>query len=67
MGDLKSCMRITATEARNRFGSLCAQVKRGPMFTERAGRIDTVILPVEAYQALQSHQVKFAPLRKKVF
>jgi prevent-host-death family protein len=47
-------MRVTATEAKNRFGSLCAQAKREPVFVEKAGRIDSVILSAEHYQALQS-------------
>lgn len=46
-------MRITATDAKNRFGSVCAQAKSGPVFVEKAGRIDTVILSAEQYQALQ--------------
>jgi len=31
-------MRVTATEAKNRFGSLCAQAKREPVFVEKAGQ-----------------------------
>lgn len=49
-----STMHVTATEARNRFGSLCAQAKRGPVFIEKAGQADTVILSVEQYMALQA-------------
>lgn len=45
-------MRVTATEAKNRFGSLCAQAKSEPVFVEKAGQIDTVILSVAQYQAL---------------
>lgn len=37
-------MRVTATEAKNRFGSLCAQAKRGPVFVVRAGQLDSVVL-----------------------
>mgnify|MGYP006164961599 FL=1 len=37
-------MRVTATEAKNRFGSICAKTKRGPVFVEKAGQIDSVIL-----------------------
>jgi PHD/YefM family antitoxin component YafN of YafNO toxin-antitoxin module len=44
-------MRITATEAENRFGSLCAQAKRQPVFVEKAGQIDTVILSAEHFIA----------------
>ena len=51
-------MRVTATEAKNRFGSLCAQAKREPVFVEKAGQLDTVILSVEQYQALQANQDK---------
>ncbi|RZL38946.1 MAG: type II toxin-antitoxin system Phd/YefM family antitoxin [Rubrivivax sp.] len=61
-------MRVTATEAKNRFGSLCAQAKREPVFVEKAGQIDTVILSVEQYQALQAHQDKASrSARKKAF
>lgn len=61
-------MRVTATEAKNRFGSLCAQAKREPVFVEKAGQLDTVILSVEHYQALRS-SVSKADLaaRKKAF
>jgi prevent-host-death family protein len=61
-------MRVTATEAKNRFGSLCAQAKREPVFVEKAGQLDTVILSAEHYQALQTHQVKASrAARKKAF
>jgi PHD/YefM family antitoxin component YafN of YafNO toxin-antitoxin module len=48
-------MRVTATEAKNRFGSLCAQAKREPVFVEKAGQLDTVILSAEHYQALTAN------------
>lgn len=51
-------MHVTATEAKNRFGSLCAQAKRAPVFVEKAGRVDSVILSAEHYQALQERQDK---------
>lgn len=61
-------MRVTATEAKNRFGSLCTQAKREPVFVEKAGQIDTVILSVEQYQALQAHHDKASrAARKKAF
>ena len=61
-------MRVSATEAKNRFGSLCAQAKREPVFVEKAGLIDTVILSAEHYQALQANQDKAARAgRKKAF
>lgn len=61
-------MRVTATEAKNRFGSLCAQAKREPVFVEKAGQLDTVILSVELYQALQTHAGKTgSSARRKAF
>ncbi|MCU0763698.1 MAG: type II toxin-antitoxin system prevent-host-death family antitoxin [Hydrogenophaga sp.] len=61
-------MRVTATEAKNRFGSLCAQAKREPVFVEKAGQLDTVILSVEHYQALQaSREQAGLAQRKKAF
>jgi prevent-host-death family protein len=46
-------MQITATEAKNRFGQICAQAKRQPVFIEKAGRVDSVVLSVEQFKALQ--------------
>jgi PHD/YefM family antitoxin component YafN of YafNO toxin-antitoxin module len=61
-------MRVTATEARNRFGSLCAQAKREPVFVEKAGQLDTVILSAEQYLALRAHDDKARrAARKKEF
>lgn len=61
-------MRVTATEAKNRFGSLCAKAKREPVFVEKAGQIDTVILSVEQYQALQAtHDKASRAARRKAF
>jgi Antitoxin Phd_YefM, type II toxin-antitoxin system len=61
-------MHVTATEAKNRFGSLCAQAKREPVFVEKAGQLDTVILSAEQYHALQvrNGQASLAE-RKKMF
>jgi hypothetical protein len=58
-------MRVTATEAKNRFGSLCAQAKREPVFVEKAGQLDTVILSVEQYQTLQAGQGKSSRAARK--
>jgi prevent-host-death family protein len=61
-------MRVTATEAKNRFGSLCAQAKREPVFVEKAGRLDTVILSAEHYQALKAnHDRAGRAARRKAF
>ncbi len=45
-------MRVTASQARQHFRSVCEQAHYGPVFVERAGQVDTVILSVEQYQAL---------------
>jgi PHD/YefM family antitoxin component YafN of YafNO toxin-antitoxin module len=61
-------MRVSATEAKNRFGSLCAQAKRAPVFVEKAGQLDTVILSAEQYQALRAaHDTMDHATRKKAF
>lgn len=61
-------MQVTATEAKNRFGQICAQAKRGPVFVEKAGRVDTVILSVEQFEALQTQpKPKSLAQRQKEF
>jgi prevent-host-death family protein len=61
-------MRITATEAKNRFGAVCAAAKRSPVFVEKAGRVDTVIVSADQYVALQEGQRKAGrAARKKAF
>ena len=49
-------MRISATEAKNRFGQVCALAKQGPVWVEKAGRVDTVILSAQDYEALSALQ-----------
>ena len=58
-------MHITATEAKNRFGSICALAKRAPVFVEKSGQVDTVILSAEHYHALQANQKKASPAARK--
>lgn len=61
-------VRVTATEAKNRFGSLCAQATREPVFVEKSGQLDSVILSAEAYLALQAHHDKAShAARRKAF
>jgi PHD/YefM family antitoxin component YafN of YafNO toxin-antitoxin module len=61
-------MRVSATEAKNRFGSLSAQAKREPVFVEKSGQLDTVILSAEHYHALQAnHDKANRASRKKRF
>jgi PHD/YefM family antitoxin component YafN of YafNO toxin-antitoxin module len=49
-------MRVTATKARNRFGAFCTQAKTEPVFVEKDGRIDTVILSADPFDALRTCQ-----------
>lgn len=49
-------MRVTATEAKNRFGALCVEAKREPVVVEKAGQPDTVILSFDDYQKLVKQQ-----------
>lgn len=47
-------MQVTATQAKNRFGAICAHAKTEPVFVEKDGRIDTVIMSVQQFEALKS-------------
>lgn len=61
-------MQVTATEAKNRFGYICAQAKTEPVFVEKDGRIDTVILSAQQFEALKSaDQTKTLAQRQTLF
>ena len=61
-------MQITATEAKNRFGYVCAQAKNEPVVIEKDGRPDSVIVSYEAYQTLKlGANKKSMAKRKKEF
>ncbi len=61
-------MRVSATEAKNRFGSLSAHAKLEPVFVEKAGQLDTVIISAEHYYSLQANYDKLNhAARKKKF
>jgi prevent-host-death family protein len=61
-------MQVTATEAKNRFGAICAQAKDGPVFVEKDGRIDTVILSAKQFAELQAaNQTQTLTQRKTQF
>lgn len=49
-------MQVTATEAKNRFGYFCAKAKSEPVFIEKDGRLDSVIVSFDTFQALQQVQ-----------
>ena len=42
------------TGTKNRFGYVCAQAKTAPVFVEKDGRIDTVIVSIQQFEALKS-------------
>ncbi|MDI9334033.1 MAG: type II toxin-antitoxin system prevent-host-death family antitoxin [Cytophagales bacterium] len=46
-------MIVTATEAKNRFGYVLAQSKRGPVSVEKNGRIEALLISTEHYAQLQ--------------
>jgi PHD/YefM family antitoxin component YafN of YafNO toxin-antitoxin module len=48
-----SAMTVTATEAKNKFGAMCAKAKVSPVFVEKDGRLDTVILSIEQFDVLK--------------
>lgn len=61
-------MQVTATQAKNRFGAICAQAKEGPVFVEKDGRIDTVILSAKQFAELQAaNQTQTLVQRKTQF
>ena len=58
-------MRVTATQAKNRFGAICAQAKTKPVYVEKDGRIDTVIVSAQQFEALQSAAHGKTPRQRK--
>lgn len=45
-------MNLTATEAKNRLGTVLEQAQRGPVFIAKSGRPHSVVISVEQYDAL---------------
>ncbi|MDH4392527.1 MAG: type II toxin-antitoxin system Phd/YefM family antitoxin [Aquabacterium sp.] len=60
-------MRVTATDAKNRFGALCLQAKTGPVVVEKAGEPDTVLLSYADYQRLLRPDAASLAARRKRF
>ena len=54
-------MQVSATEATNRFLYVCAQANTTPVFAERDGRIDTVIVSNQPFEELQSAEQTQTP------
>ena len=61
-------MQVTVMQAKNRFGASCSQAKIEPVFVEKDGRIDTVIVSAQQFSKLQnSSQIKTLAQREKQF
>lgn len=58
-------MQVTATQAKNRFGYVCAQAKTEPVFVEKDGRIDSVIVSAEQFEALKAAGEKKSMARRQ--
>ena len=48
-------MQVSATEAKNRFGTICTHAQSEPVFVAKDGRIDTVIISAKQYYQLKSN------------
>ena len=61
-------MQVTATQAKNRFGAMCAHAKTEPVFVEKDGRIDSVIVSAKQFSELQTaHRLETLSERKAQF
>lgn len=58
-------MQVSATQAKKRFGAICAQAKTKPVFVEKGGRIDTVIVSAKHFSELQAASRIKAPSQRK--
>jgi hypothetical protein len=59
-------MAVSATEAKNKFGAICAQAKIAPVFIEKDGRVDSVVLSIQQFNALNNESHKKALKGKKI-
>ena len=60
-------MQVTATEAKNRFGFICAQAKRGPVTVLKDGVPDTVIISFEQFRSLMAANPQYLSQLKQEF
>jgi len=58
-------MQVSATEAKNRFGTICTHAQSEPVFVAKDGRIDTVIISAKQYYQLKSTNNDDAALLKR--
>ena len=60
-------MQVTATEATNRFDTICAQAKRAPITVLKDGWPDTVIVSYEEFKNLTPAPIKSLGQRQNEF
>jgi len=61
-------MQVTTAQAKNSFGAICAHAKTEPVFVEKDGRIDTVIVSAKQFSELQAaHRIEPLPESKGQF
>jgi hypothetical protein len=61
-------MHVTATQAKNQFGAICAHAKTEPVFVEKDGRVETVILSAKQYADLSKSSGKSSLAdKRKIF
>ena len=58
-------MRVTATQAKNRFGSICSYAKLEPVFIEKDGKVDSVILSAKMFETLSASGNEKLDLQKR--
>lgn len=54
-------MKVTATDAKNRFGQVLEQAQQQPVFIEKSGRRHSVVLSIEQYESLLSARQPASP------
>jgi len=47
-------MLVTATEAKNRFGRICNLAKKEPVYVQKYGKVDTVIISADQFETLKA-------------
>lgn len=61
-------MKVSATEAKNRFGQLLESAQKGPVVIEKGGRRHSVVISNERYeQLLRAEAVESIAERKRRF
>ena len=61
-------MHVSATQAKNQFGAMCSHAKTAPVFVEKDGKVETVILSAKQYADLSATSAKSSMAdKRKVF